>query len=391
MNLLSDCLAAGVVSDFALFQCDLAADEDIFDAFRRKIGLVKGGLILQFFRIEDGDIRIRTHIQAALMLQVQTLCRGSGHFFHSFVWADGAFADKFRPESGERAGGTGMTAAAELSAELSRVDAVVGYITNIKGKTHMDHLKHILSYTRRAVDDYSMIRAGDKIAVGVSAGKDSLTLLCAMAGLRRFYPQPFELIAITVDMGFGAIEANQGKEMPADPYADIRALCEKLEVPYHVVPSEIARIIFDVRKEQNPCSLCAKLRRGALNNAAKELGCNTVALGHHFDDAVETFMLNLFFEGRLGCFSPVSYLSRTDLRLIRPMIYMPEKDVRYFAKKAELPVLASTCPADGNTQREEMKQLIGELEKKYPNLRKKIFGAIQRYPLYGWSMDERQV
>ena len=254
----------------------------------------------------------------------------------------------------------------------------------------MDHMKHILSYTRRAVDDYQMIRAGDKIAVGVSAGKDSLTLLCAMAGLRRFYPQPFELIAITVDMGFGAIEANQGKEMPADPYADIRALCERLEVPYHVVPSEIARIIFDVRKESNPCSLCAKLRRGALNNAAKDLGCNTVALGHHFDDAVETFMLNLFFEGRIGCFQPVTYLSRVDLRVIRPLLYCPEKEIRAFAAHTELPVVPSACPADENTQRENMKRLLRDLERENRGLRHRIFGAMQRGEIDGFHLPDRR-
>ena len=237
----------------------------------------------------------------------------------------------------------------------------------------MEHIKRILSFTRRALDDYEMIRPGDRVAVGVSAGKDSLTLLCAMAELRRFYPVPFELVAFTIDMKAGESD-----------FSAIRALCEKLDVPYHVIPTEISHIIFDVRKEKNPCSLCAKMRRGALHNAAKELGCNVVALGHHFDDAVETFMLNLFFEGRLGCFSPVSYLSRTDLRLIRPMIYMPEKDVRYFAKKAELPVLASTCPADGNTQREEMKKLLAELDRKHDGLRYRIFGAMQRGEIDGF-------
>ena len=237
----------------------------------------------------------------------------------------------------------------------------------------MEHIKRILSFTRRALDDYEMIRPGDRVAVGVSAGKDSLTLLCAMAELRRFYPIPFELVAVTIDMKAGESD-----------FSAIRALCESLDVPYHVIPTEISHIIFDIRKEKNPCSLCAKMRRGALHNAAKELGCNVVALGHHFDDAVETFMLNLFFEGRIGCFSPVSYLSRTDLRLIRPMIYMPEKDVRYFAKKAELPVLASTCPADGNTQREEMKKLLAELDRKHDGLRYRIFGAMQRGEIDGF-------
>ncbi len=223
------------------------------------------------------------------------------------------------------------------------------------------------------MDDYNMIEAGDKIAVGVSAGKDSLTLLCAMAELRRFYPIPFELVAVTVDMGLDGMD-----------FSPIRKLCEELDVPYHIIPTEISRIIFDVRKEKNPCSLCAKMRRGALHNAAKELGCNTVALGHHFDDAVETFMLNLFFEGRLGCFSPVTYLSRVGLKMIRPMLYMPEKDVRYFSSKAELPVVKSTCPADGNTQREEMKQLLRSLDRKYDGLRYRIFGAMQRGEIDGF-------
>ncbi len=239
----------------------------------------------------------------------------------------------------------------------------------------MEHIKRILSFTRRALDDYHMIEPGDKIAVGVSAGKDSLTLLCAMAELRRFYPVPFELVAITVDMGF---------EGGAD-FSPIQALCDELNVPYHIVPTEIAHIIFDVRKEKNPCSLCAKMRRGALNNAAVALGCNSVALGHHFDDAVETLMLNLFFEGRIGCFSPVSYLSRVGVKVIRPMLYCPEKDVRYFASKAGLPVVKSTCPADGNTQREEMKKLLNDLERKHNGLRYRIFGAMQRAGVDGFA------
>lgn len=238
----------------------------------------------------------------------------------------------------------------------------------------MENIKRILSYTRRAVDDYEMIRDGDKIAVGVSAGKDSLTLLCALASLKRFYPQKFELHAITVDMGFEGAD-----------FSKISELCTELDVPYTVVPTEISKVIFDVRKEKNPCSLCAKMRRGALNTAAKELGCNTVALGHHFDDVVETFMLNLFFEGRLGCFQPVTYLSRMDLRVIRPMIYMPEKDVRYFAKCAELPVVKSPCPADGNTQREEMKQLLAKLDRENKGLRYRIFGAIQKGEIDGFK------
>lgn len=237
----------------------------------------------------------------------------------------------------------------------------------------MEHIKRVLSYVRRAVDDYGMIREGDKIAVGVSAGKDSLTLLCAMADLQKFYPKKFELCAITVDMGFEGAD-----------FSEIAALCERLGVPYHIIPTQISQVIFDVRKEKNPCSLCAKMRRGALYRGAKELGCTTVALGHHFDDVVETFMLNLFYEGRIGCFQPVTYLSNTDITMIRPMIYMPEKDVRYFAGKAELPVMKSPCPADGNTEREEMKQLLARLERENKGLRYRIFGAIQRGEIDGF-------
>ena len=238
----------------------------------------------------------------------------------------------------------------------------------------MDEMKRILSYTRRAVDDYEMIHEGDRIAVGISAGKDSLTLLHALAGLRRFYPKKFELVAITVDMGFEGMD-----------FTPIRELCERLDVPYIIAKTEISRIIFDVRKEKNPCSLCAKMRRGALHNAAKEAECNVVALGHHFDDVVETFMLNLFYEGRLGCFQPVTYLSRKDITVIRPMIYMPEKDVRYFANRVELPVVKSTCPADGNTERESMKQLLHTLERENKGLRYRIFGALQRGNIDGFK------
>ena len=237
----------------------------------------------------------------------------------------------------------------------------------------MEHIKRVLSYTRRAVDDYNMIEEGDRVAVGISGGKDSMTLLCALADLRRFYPKKFDIVAITIDMGF------EGSD-----YSAVAEFCDKIEVEYRVIPTQISTVIFDVRKESNPCSLCAKMRRGALHSAAKELGCNRVALGHHFDDVVETFMMNLFFEGRLGCFQPVTYLSRRDIYLIRPMIYMPEKDVRYFASKADLPVVKSLCPADGNTEREEMKKLLASLERQNKGLRYRIFGAIQRGEIDGF-------
>ncbi|MBO4429155.1 MAG: tRNA 2-thiocytidine(32) synthetase TtcA [Clostridia bacterium] len=242
----------------------------------------------------------------------------------------------------------------------------------------MKGLRRLLSYARRACDDYEMIKDGDRIAVGVSAGKDSLSLLCTLAELRRFYPQKFDVVAITVDMRFDEI----GK--PAADYKPIAELCERLDVKYHVEPSNIAKIVFDVRKESNPCSLCAKLRRGAVNDTAKKLGCNKVALGHHFDDAVETFMLNLFFEGRIGCFSPVTYLDRTDITVIRPLVYAPEKDVRYFARSAELPVIESPCPADKDSERAEMKRLIASLEKQNKGLKHRIFGAMQRANIDGY-------
>ncbi len=242
----------------------------------------------------------------------------------------------------------------------------------------MEAMKRVLSHVRRAVDDYSMINEGDKVAVGVSAGKDSLTLLCALAELRRFYPKKFELIAITVDMGFEGTD-----------FSPIKALCDELDVEYHIIETQISKVIFDVRKEKNPCSLCAKMRRGALYSGARELGCTSVALGHHFDDVVETFMLNLFYEGRIGCFQPVTYLTQTGITLIRPMLYMPEKDVRYFAGKNTLPVVKSSCPADGNTEREEMKQLLRSLEKENKGLRYKIFGAIQRGEVDGFKYISR--
>ena len=234
--------------------------------------------------------------------------------------------------------------------------------------------KRLLSFTRRAVDDYSMIEDGDRIAVGGSGGKDSLSLLTALAGLSEFYPKKFTVTGISVDMGF-----------PGADYSEIAAYCSSLGVEYHVVKTEISKIIFDIRKEKNPCSLCATMRRGAVNSAAKELGCGKVALGHHFDDVVETFMLNLFHEGRIGTFSPVTYLSRTGLTVIRPLVYMPEKDIRYFASKAGLPTLGRLCPADGNTEREEMKKLLAELDRQHRGLKYRIFGAIRRGKVDGFS------
>ena len=241
-----------------------------------------------------------------------------------------------------------------------------------------DELQRILSYTRRALDDYRMIEDGDRIAVGVSGGKDSLTLLAALAAIRRFYPVPFSLCAIMVDMGFEGAD-----------FSRIQAFCEGIEVPVYVVKTDIAKVVFDIRKESNPCSLCAKMRRGALYGKAKELGCRRVALGHHFDDAVETFMLNLFHEGRIGCFSPVSYLSNTDLFMIRPLIYAKEKSIKAYVNSVDLPITPSLCPEDSHTEREVMKQLLHEKERAYPGLKHRIFTAMCKSGIDGFQSFDR--
>ena len=242
----------------------------------------------------------------------------------------------------------------------------------------MNELKRMLSFVRRAVDDYEMINDGDVIGVGISGGKDSLALLETLAQMRRFYPKKYEVKAITVNMGFEGVD-----------YSPITALCERLGVEYRVADTDIAKIIFDVRKEPNPCSLCAKMRRGTLHATAQEMGCNKVALGHHFDDTVETFMMNLFFEGRLGCYSPVTYLSNRKITLIRPLIYATEKDVVYFANKRALPIVKNPCPEDHNTERENMKQLLASIERQNKGLRHRIFHAICKGELNGFKLNGR--
>ena len=237
-------------------------------------------------------------------------------------------------------------------------------------------MQKMLSYVRRAVDQYHMIEDGDVIAVGVSGGKDSLALLAALANLRRFYPKKFELKAITLEMGY--------EEMDFTPVAE---LCQKLDVEYITRQTDIKTIVFDIRQEENPCSLCAKMRRGALNDAAKQCGCNKVALGHHYDDVIETVMMSLLYEGRFNCFLPMTYLNRRDITVIRPMIYAPEAYIKSLVRRLELPVVHNPCPADGNTKREEIKQLLRSLERENHGVRQRIFGAIQRYPLRGWELD----
>ena len=238
-------------------------------------------------------------------------------------------------------------------------------------------MQKLMGLVRRCVDDYDMIREGDRIAVGVSGGKDSLVLLVLLAGLKKYFNKPFELEAITIDMGLGM------------DYSAIQALCDKWDVPYTVVKTEIGPIIFDYRKEKNPCSMCSKMRRGALNQAIIDKGFNKLALGHHYDDAVETFMMSLIYEGRISCFQPVTNLDRTGVIQIRPMLYIHEKTVDNFAKRIELPVLENRCPVDKYTKREEIKQLIYDLSATYPDLRERIFGAMQRYPLPEWEPHGR--
>lgn len=236
-------------------------------------------------------------------------------------------------------------------------------------------LQQLLSYTRKAVDEYQMIQSGDRIAVGISGGKDSLTLLYALHGLRRFYPNHFDLHAITVSLGYEGFDLSP-----------VRALCEELEVPYTVVDSEIARIIFDERKEENPCSLCAKMRKGAFNQEAKRLGCNKVAYAHHKDDIVETMLLSLIFEGRFHAFSPRTYLDRMDLTVIRPLMYVDEADVIGFQHKYHLPVVKNPCPADGFTKRQDVKDLLRQLNQQYPGVKSRMFTAIQEGNIAGWPV-----
>lgn len=230
---------------------------------------------------------------------------------------------------------------------------------------------------RRAVDDYDMIQAGDKVAVGVSGGKDSMLLLAALNHLKSFYPRPFELEAITIELGFEGMD-----------FSPVAELCRRLGVPYTRLKTDIKEIVFDVRKEDNPCSLCAKMRRGALNDAIKAQGISKLALGHHFDDAVETFMMSLLFEGRLSCFRPVTYMDRSGVTQIRPLVYAGEQKISRLAEELNLPIVENSCPQDKASKRHEIKTLLGILSGSYPDMKSKIFGAMQRLPLPGWQPKE---
>ena len=240
-------------------------------------------------------------------------------------------------------------------------------------------MQKILGQVRRCVEDYHMIDAGDVVAVGVSGGKDSLVTLTALARLRAFYPIPFTVRAITLETG--------APGMSFDAVAD---LCRQLEVPYTRIQVPVYDIVFNQRKEKNPCSLCAKLRRGSLNTALTDLGIRKIALGHHYDDAIETLLMNLLFEGRIGCFQPVTYLDRTGITQIRPLLYCREEEIRRVTRRLELPVVENPCPANGRSRRQEVKELIAGLEGRYPDLKQKLFGSLQRYPLYGWNLHEEE-
>ncbi|MGM9522691.1 MAG: tRNA 2-thiocytidine biosynthesis TtcA family protein [Oscillospiraceae bacterium] len=232
---------------------------------------------------------------------------------------------------------------------------------------------------RRCIADYDMIKEGDHVAVGVSGGKDSLALLCALAELRLYYPKKFELYALTLSMGF-----------PGMDFTPVKELCRRLDVPYIIKQTQIAPVVFEARQEKNPCALCSKMRRGALNDTINELGIKKLALGHHLDDAIETFLMSLLYEGRITCFQPVTYMSRADIAQIRPLVYCREQEVINYVNRLSLPVVKSTCPMDKESSREDIKQLIDQLSGQFPDLKSKLFGAIKRYPLRGWEKPEEK-
>ncbi len=244
----------------------------------------------------------------------------------------------------------------------------------------MKELQKVLSRVRQAVQHYGMISRGDRIAVGVSGGKDSVALLYALAEMRRFYPEPYEVAAVTVDMGF------RNGEFDA-VFAPIARFCEELGVEHRVIRTQIAQIVFEERREPNPCSLCAMLRRGALNNACAEMGCGKLALGHHKDDVVETFMMNLLHEGRIGCFEPVTVYENIGLTVIRPLCYTEERMVKALVAAGAIPVAKSLCPEDGHTERQAMHEWLMGFEREHRGAYRRVFGALERRGVDGWHED----
>lgn len=243
----------------------------------------------------------------------------------------------------------------------------------------MENMQKILGYLRKAIQEFDLLEDSDHVAVGVSGGKDSVVLLTGLVMLQRFAGIDYKIAAITLDPQFGGEQTD---------YAQIEELCHRLKVPYHVVRTNIGEIVFDVRKEPHPCSLCARLRRGALHDAAVAAGCNKIALGHHFDDAVETFVMNLFHEGRLGCFAPKSYLSRKKLTMIRPLVFAPENEVRKAARRKNLPIVKSVCPVDGTTSRQTTKEWLAMREREDKGFKDRLFGALRRSGLDGWAFKD---
>ena len=235
-------------------------------------------------------------------------------------------------------------------------------------------MQRMLSYIRKAVDDYNMIEDGDKIAVGLSGGKDSITLLMGLKALQRFYSKSFELIAVSINPGFDFFNSHL-----------LKKTCEDIGVEYVEEKTHIKEIVFDIRQEKNPCSLCANLRRGILNSVAIREGCNKIALGHNEDDVLETFFLNLLYGGAINTFAPKSYMDRSGITLIRPLIYAPEKSIKTFIKKNNIEVMKKCCPMDGVSKREDMKNLIHTLHKDIPSVKTNVYGAIKRSNIKGWS------
>lgn len=235
-------------------------------------------------------------------------------------------------------------------------------------------MQKILGYMRKAIEDYNMINDGDKIAIGLSGGKDSISMLMGFKALQRFYPKKFDIIAVSVNPGFEYFDSDL-----------LRKTCEDLEVPFFEEISHIKEIVFDIRDEKNPCSLCANLRRGILNSVAIREGCNKIALGHNEDDVLETFLLNLFYTGSISTFAPISYMDRSKITLIRPLIYAPEKEIRNFIKRNNIIIMKKSCPMDGVSKREDMKKMIKDLKVDIPHIRANLYGAIKRSNIKGWE------
>ena len=242
-------------------------------------------------------------------------------------------------------------------------------------------MQKIMGYVRRAVQEFGLIDKGDKIAVGISGGKDSLVLLSALAGMRRFEAFSYDIVAVTIDPGFNGVPNN---------YDAVARLCDRLQVPFSLVHTQIGEIVFDIRKEPNPCSPCANMRRGALHDAAKAAGCNKLALGHHNDDVIETFMMNLTKEGRIGCFSPKTHLDRKDITVIRPLVFAPESQVSAACKRNNLEVVKSVCPADKTTVRQQTKEFLADMERRDKGVKQRIFSALRKSGIDGWGYPDRQ-